>query len=293
MALYRKNVGLTEAKKLYLSRKASAICVQCGDVRARDGRVTCACCETSNSRSRKKAQPRRTITHKRNVALRKAGIVGPNGAKPISEICANPKCQKQFFHVLDRAKIFKYCSRECSETHMRHIGIWNTCPVCQKVHFKTKGEQGRLYCSRGCSAWSLIGAAKALKLLERIFYYRQCPECSKEFETLHCSNKPIRKYCSKECGRHRHNNRIRVGKPGSRAYGMNWYRITFEVCCRDNWTCMICLGDAPRALKGTYDDIAPEVDHIIMRKDGGTDNLYNLRCTHRKCNRDRNITDNI
>lgn len=56
---------------------------------------------------------------------------------------------------------------------------------------------------------------------------------------------------------------------------------------RDNWRCKLCGVKTPRALRGTYADRAPEVDHIVSLADGGSHEYGNLQCACRRCNLDK------
>ena len=53
---------------------------------------------------------------------------------------------------------------------------------------------------------------------------------------------------------------------------------------RDKYRCYICGIKTPKRLRGTYEDNAPEVDHIIPLSKGGLHVESNLRCACRKCN---------
>jgi 5-methylcytosine-specific restriction endonuclease McrA len=53
---------------------------------------------------------------------------------------------------------------------------------------------------------------------------------------------------------------------------------------RDNWTCQLCGVKTPRKLRGTFDDRAPEVDHIRSLAEGGEHSYRNVQCACRKCN---------
>lgn len=53
---------------------------------------------------------------------------------------------------------------------------------------------------------------------------------------------------------------------------------------RDNWTCQICGCATPRHLRGTSDDNAPEVDHIVALANGGAHAKWNVQCACRVCN---------
>lgn len=60
-----------------------------------------------------------------------------------------------------------------------------------------------------------------------------------------------------------------------------------EVLDRDGWRCHICGVKTPRRLRGTYDDRAPELDHIIPLAAGGEHSRRNTACSCRKCNIDK------
>lgn len=53
---------------------------------------------------------------------------------------------------------------------------------------------------------------------------------------------------------------------------------------RDKWRCHICNIKTPRKLRGTYDDRAPELEHIVPLSQGGTHTWGNVACSCRKCN---------
>lgn len=53
---------------------------------------------------------------------------------------------------------------------------------------------------------------------------------------------------------------------------------------RDKYRCYICGIKTPKKLRGTYEDNAPEVDHIVPLSKGGLHVESNLRCSCRKCN---------
>ena len=53
---------------------------------------------------------------------------------------------------------------------------------------------------------------------------------------------------------------------------------------RDKWTCQLCGEKTPKRLRGSYDDRAPEVDHIIPIAVGGEHSYRNVQCACRSCN---------
>lgn len=57
-----------------------------------------------------------------------------------------------------------------------------------------------------------------------------------------------------------------------------------HVLQRDGWRCQLCGVKTPKRLRGTFEDRAPEVDHIIPIACGGEHSYRNVQCACRKCN---------
>jgi len=137
----------------------------------------------------------------------------------------------------------------------------------------------------------------------KIFQPETCIDCGVEFETLH----PVvsigaEVYCesgTKRCPKHRKQRRQsthggdrrrcqRAGVP----YDSQINRIL--VLERDNWTCKICGKPTPKEKRGTYEDDAPELDHIhpilaIIDGKKSPGHVYsNVQCVCRKCNIEKN-----
>lgn len=60
-----------------------------------------------------------------------------------------------------------------------------------------------------------------------------------------------------------------------------------KVLDRDNWHCKNCGIETPKAKSGTFDDDAPEMDHIVPFVLGGAHVWDNVQCLCRKCNLDK------
>jgi len=56
------------------------------------------------------------------------------------------------------------------------------------------------------------------------------------------------------------------------------------VFARDKWRCVLCGIKTPMLLRGTYEDAAPELDHIIPLSLGGPHTYINTQCACRRCN---------
>jgi 5-methylcytosine-specific restriction endonuclease McrA len=53
---------------------------------------------------------------------------------------------------------------------------------------------------------------------------------------------------------------------------------------RDGWRCYICGVATPKDLRGSFDDMAPELEHKIALANGGLHILSNVACACRRCN---------
>ena len=67
----------------------------------------------------------------------------------------------------------------------------------------------------------------------------------------------------------------------------------FEIFSRDAWTCQECGVSTPRALRGTKDPAAPEVDHRQPVGAGGDHSRANTRCLCRRCNQRKGKADKL
>lgn len=64
----------------------------------------------------------------------------------------------------------------------------------------------------------------------------------------------------------------RRGSTANRGYGSAWQRISQSILERDGYRCYLCGGWADTA------------DHLISKRDGGTDDPENLAAACRSCN---------
>jgi 5-methylcytosine-specific restriction protein A len=66
-----------------------------------------------------------------------------------------------------------------------------------------------------------------------------------------------------------------------RGYGWDWQRLRLQILARDTYLCRCdeCKGGELRLR------VAHEVDHIVPKAHGGSDNPSNLRAVNRYCHR--------
>lgn len=192
------------------------------------------------------------------------------------------------------------------------------CKECGQLFVRSSGTNAGLYCSRPCAyaerrrniptteakrraerdaaehQRNVVRAARALVAfaVHMVRMLKPCAMCGGD------RGKPngYGSYCgpcaakrARELNR-KHPNRKkwrRIAKARRRAVerGLEADRFDpIEIFERDGWRCHICHRKTPKKLRGTYDDRAPELDHIISLAGGGTHTRQNTACSCRKCN---------
>lgn len=193
--------------------------------------------------------------------------------------CSNKALRKEKICVVCGAdvKSGKYCSDVCKLEN-------RTCEICGE-QFEATVYLTRTICgSRECELeytriWSREHAIK--KHIENAKPV-ECAECGVLFTPLYGSKRRV--FCSDRCSRKKSK---RIGKAIRRARKRgNGYESVdpLMILERDKWKCQNCGVRTPKILRGTIEDNAPEVDHIIPLAAGGNHVAYNLQCLCRKCN---------
>jgi 5-methylcytosine-specific restriction endonuclease McrA len=204
-------------------------------------------------------------------------------------ICTYKPCSKEFEGNSNK----KYCSNTC-RTYASHGNttvpgwrerarianaprspIWvRECPI-KKVLFIARNNANIYHPS--CTP------------MDRYYHNRKpipknklvCVECDNQFEShqtpTHCSACRIRE-----------DRRIRRSSRRAKIRGVIKERVVpYRVFVRDNWTCQSCNKPTPKKLRGTLDDNAPEMDHIIPLAKGGEHSYNNVQCLCRTCNAEK------
>jgi len=101
--------------------------------------------------------------------------------------------------------------------------------------------------------------------------------------------KSNRKWCSRACYRRSSERRadkaIDKAKRRARTNTLPCERFSpLRVFERDGWKCRICGCATPRAKRGTYDNDAPELDHVVPLAARGHHTMSNTQCACRRCN---------
>ena len=208
-------------------------------------------------------------------------------------------CNKEFYK--HSTQYTDYCTKECSYkyihqwkvTHYRGVKkdekaikvicYLKQCVVCNN-RFHTNLNRGNT-CSKECESKRIsekdsIERKEQHKLKPSI----NCNACNVEFTRLYLNTSST---CSDGCSHELMRRHKRIDKAKRRAIerGLDSDNIDpIKIFERDKWICHICNKKTDMTKRGTYEDKAPELDHIISLADGGSHTLGNVACSCRKCN---------
>lgn len=162
------------------------------------------------------------------------------------------------------------------------------CATCGQAFEKSGSAR---YCSKACRyQTALASSRKRHEERSRAEYdpeaHRfECRQCGKEVvpeygfrRTSYCSDA-----CSEAAKREQKKATNKVRRARIRGVRTESFR-PIDVLRRDKWTCQLCGTKTPKRLRGTTDDRAPELDHIVPLALGGAHTIENTQCLCRKCN---------
>lgn len=202
------------------------------------------------------------------------------------------------------------------------LSITYTCKMCGEGYHPKRPER-RSFCSRSCSYRFQALKKAALKRVVFTVSRGICDWCgarynvkssSHKFCSFECQDKeryqavldgyePVTFKCA-ECGRTKtteygDKSRIYCGlvclkraarraskqaRRARRSASMVEPVSAFKVFARDGWRCHLCGVRTLKRLRGTTDDRAPELDHIVPLAKGGEHSYRNTACACRRCN---------
>lgn len=230
------------------------------------------------------------------------------GSKPLQEWphqCAN--CHQAFHSTKEKAQ---YCSGKCKLAKWRVLNPESVSASRIKERAKPKKKQPEkllsAYYVGNCSQchqpwanrspWLVCSACKkaayrdAQTAVSRAKHAAQakvisCSGCDVSFSPVygysHCT------LCD-PCSEHRQAEAKKAAKDrrkavirGATTGGVVYRTRVFE---RDGWLCQLCGVQTPKALMGTLERNAPELDHIVAVSKGGAHSYENTQCLCRGCN---------
>ena len=198
------------------------------------------------------------------------------------------QCGKEF--VMVRGSLGLFCSRKCrgkarSECAMnnpkpeKQLKLAKYCKICG-IEI-TKGA----YCGDECRKAKACRDSYKLNKAKKVLKARPCKECGVSFTPEYGNKRRV--FCSDICG-HKSARRQRKQKERARMRGAKVEVVdAMKVFARDGWRCQLCKAKLKRKDRGTFNDMAPELDHIIPLSKGGEHSYRNTQCVCRKCNGDK------
>lgn len=97
-------------------------------------------------------------------------------------------------------------------------------------------------------------------------------------------------FCSINCSK-RYSRRITDAKKRKLLRSVTVESVDpIKVFDRDKWKCCLCGIKTPKNKRGSYDNNAPEMDHIISLAEGGDHSYRNTQCLCRRCNAEKGAT---
>lgn len=207
----------------------------------------------------------------------------------------------------------QYCSRECAYKHMHqwHKPVEPTatikCRVCGGSCLRADAISG-VYCSEDCKAKAWSGACERCGALyeNRRPGAKYCADCAYKISVEKACARSKEKYVPVTPTKHKCvfcGDTFKSSRGAKycrhcakkRGHGSNYQRAKMfgvkrkkfgerAILKRDGWRCYICGVDTPEELRGTFEDNAPEIDHVVPMSKGGSHTPDNVRCCCRRCN---------
>jgi 5-methylcytosine-specific restriction endonuclease McrA len=171
-------------------------------------------------------------------------------------------------------------------SHRVTVYLRRACAVCGDT-FRGLSEN-QLYCSSLCRSRAADERRLSAARDEHKRSAFRCAECGVDHQPEYGDKS--RKYCSRACSNKASN---RVSRKKQRALRTLLRSASVDpnaVFDRDQWRCQICKRKTPRSLRGSYDDRAPELDHIMPLSLGGEHTYANTQCACRRCNAEKGAT---
>lgn len=232
----------------------------------------CPCCKKVESVRPSEARSKKSCSRE---CARRIASTAPKA------VC--PTCHNEFSSKMCGGERMKFCCRECVDRKVRDVHA--ECLVLRSWSARTeavaKAEQMRVQAE--IDGIRRLGRST---FKPRVFI-QECRECGCSMIVRRASGSGGHRVLCASCLEQSQRKQRRIAKAKRRArireaeaQSIDPIRV-FE---RDKWKCHICGRKTPRAKRGTIEDDAPELDHLISLAEGGTHTWGNVACSCRKCN---------
>lgn len=287
--------------KFFKSGKPGKFCQSCRDRQAGKHRsitnehaASCAHCKTHFESIRKKLYC--SLQRSRKAQDKKRSPVSRAEYDAMRRSAANyfkcEHCGKDSYRKMSGTNKGpnRFCTMQCKKDAAAAIRPAPYSP-CYGLHCKEcskpfVSKTNKLRCSRACELalfrrMALSYARTKHKEAARVV---ACEQCECQFSPLYgYGNSTL---CT-PCAEQRTKVARKIAKMQRKALmrGVEAERVDpMRVFARDKWRCKLCGIATPKHKRGTYDDDAPELDHIVPISKGGPHTYLNTQCACRKCN---------
>lgn len=214
-------------------------------------------------------------------------------------------CDAEFKRRKRKNDAVTYCSQGCCNDHRAHvayeleairrIGVNARGAVRSAAIYKAK-EQKEIQIRERILKKEIDAIKKMQRLVAKEGRVRLCRRCSSKFiinsSSTRFGGKLIRcNQCADDHAKEEKRKERTRRKALLRGAKRGDFIDPMDVLKAFKWKCYICGASTPKKLRGSFEDNAPEVDHIIPLSKGGSHVLSNLACACRKCNIEK--SDNI
>ena len=270
-------------------------CIVCGKAFKPKTKISKICSKPCRQKKWKLDNPERYKENKKKwiEKRKKEEGVSSNRAKRGPFICQG--CDKEYYTRRPHGEGEKFCSRECAYSNQekwnkiidpehRHDlkGEYCELPEYCQVNYDNCIECGDIFVKRYAAQY--CQKHRGYQPIEREC---TCKICGTEYIATGVGSGRSA-YCSDQCRQEQERIHRRIYKIKRRAQKQTngpYENIDpFEIFERDSWICQGCGISTPKELRGTYEDNAPELDHIEPLSKGGTHTKDNTQCLCRQCN---------
>lgn len=202
-------------------------------------------------------------------------------SKPKGMICIG--CHREVVRLVrgGRSDAGKFCTRECAVRH-RSLVAGEMLALKRMATRQAQSERKRAAAEKvpAVDVVSCCMCSASMVRPKNGWASRSC--CSDACRKARLASRKRRALTSEagKASKRRAKAKRRAVERGARADNID----PIAVFDRDGWKCQLCGERTPRRLRGTTQDRAPELDHVLPLALGGQHTWGNVQCACRACN---------
>jgi len=270
--------------------RSTASCAHCAITFERRTSHQRFCCDQCKYRDRDRRKSVTGLDRAAYVAARSASAIGRSHFD--CQHCGRRASRKLSAANKAAGYVNRFCSLSCRDAARAEaarqaslsMGLSSPCfaAYCTACNAPFVSKREKTMCSRACEVRA--AAAATHKSSARVV---RCQECECRFCPLYGCGRFILCVVCSDARRLAHRRVARLKRKARERAAKVESVDPIAVLERDGWTCRICGISTPRSKRGSLDDNAPELDHIIPLAAGGEHSYRNTQCACRRCNREK------